>query len=111
MEQSTVQIIKQFIVSLTNTSKNELHIHFGIAIMLLYAIIFHKKLSSYGPWLAVLIIAFIVEGFDFRDDLVYNGFWRWKTSIRDFCNTIFWPSILFILFKFRSSWLSINLKK
>jgi hypothetical protein len=108
MEGSTFQITKNFLVALTGISKNELHIHFGLIIMLCYSIFFHKRLGSFGPLITVFIFAFIGEWIDFCDDLIYHGYWRWLSSIHDICNTIFWPCIFFLLFRFRAKWLSIS---
>lgn len=97
MQTSTFQNIKLFIVSATDLSKDALHIYAGLAIFIIAAIIFRKSLKSITPWLAVLFFAVIAELIDMRDDLISSGYWRWGASVHDILNTLFWPSVIFIL--------------
>lgn len=92
-----VQAIKLNITSITGLSKDALHIYVGLATLLTVAVVLRKPLQSYIPWLAVLIVAVAGELVDMRDDLASFGYWRWRASLHDVLNTLFWPSVLLLL--------------
>jgi hypothetical protein len=100
METSTTQLIKLALVSMTGLSKDALHVHVGLAVLLSSAFILRRRLSSFIPWAIVLAAAMLGEVLDMRDDLSYIGFWRWRSSLHDVVNTIFWPSALMALARF-----------
>jgi hypothetical protein len=97
METSTVQAIKLAIVAATGLSKDALHLHVGMAVFLVAAMVSRRPVSSWLPWLAVLAVALAGEGVDMRDDLASLGHWRWSASLHDIVNTIAWPSILLVV--------------
>jgi hypothetical protein len=100
METSAVQSIKLTIVAVAGLSKDALHIYVGLAVFLIVAIVLRKPLRSIVPWIAVIAIAVAGEVLDMRDDLSSLGCWRWDASLHDILNTLFWPTILFLLAKF-----------
>ena len=97
METSAVQSLKLAIVELTGLSKDALHVYVGLAIFLAVAAISRKPLRSIVPWLAVLVVAIAGEVVDMIDDLSNLGHWRWDASLRDVLNTLFWPTVLWLL--------------
>jgi hypothetical protein len=97
METSAVQTIKLMVVSFTGLEKDALHIYIGLSVFLGFAAVFRQPLRAPGPWLAVLVVAVCGELLDLRDDLASLGHWRWKTSLHDILNTLFWPTVLFVL--------------
>lgn len=100
METSAVQSIKLAIVAATGLSKDALHIYVGLAVFLAMATVLRKPLRSIVPWLVVVAIAIAGEVLDMRDDVASLGYWRWSASLHDMLNTIFWPTVLFLLAKF-----------
>jgi len=96
-----VQIAKQFVVSATGLSKDTLHVYTGLAVMFIAALVLRKPIRSFVPWLIVLAVAAAGESLDMRDDFVYLGYWRWQSSLHDITNTMFWPSIMLMLSRFR----------
>jgi hypothetical protein len=86
--------IKNVIVSATGLSRDTLHIYVGLTTLLLAASILRKPLQSVAPWLAVLIIAIVLELPDMRDDFAVLGYWQWRGSLRDVVNTLVWPTVL-----------------
>lgn len=100
METSVVQSIKLAIVAATGLSKDALHIYVGLAAFLAMAAVLRKPLRSIVPWLVVVAIAIAGEVLDMRDDVASLGYWRWSASLHDMLNTIFWPTVLFLLAKF-----------
>lgn len=99
MEASTVQTLKLALVSMTGLSKDALHIYVGLAVFLLTAFILRKSLRSLIPLVVVLIAAVAGELLDRRDDLLSLGRWRWGASLHDVINTLFWPTVLWLVFR------------
>ena len=60
-----------------------------------------QPLRSLLPWLAVAVVAFAGELFDAMDDLRSVGHWRWVASTHDVVNTLFWPTALLLLTRYR----------
>lgn len=100
METSTVQVIKQMIVSATGLSKDTLHVYVGLAVMFVTAFVSRRSLRSFLPWLIVLAVAVAGELLDLRDDMVYLGHWRWQFSLHDIANTLFWPTVFLLLSRY-----------
>lgn len=97
---SFVQTLKLDIVGFTGLSKDALHIYLGLGVWLLAAALFRRSITSLRPWLAVLVVACVIEGFDAFDDWVQLGRWRWRASLHDVVNTLFWPTVLAVLARF-----------
>lgn len=97
METSAVQAVKLAIVAATGLSKDALHIYVGLAVFLIVAAVSKRSVSSWLPWLAVLLLATLGELVDMRDDLLSLGYWRWSASLHDIINTILWPTVLLVL--------------
>jgi len=100
MSTSTVQLIKLAVVAATGLSKDTLHVYVGLTAFLLAALVSREPLRSAAPWLAVLSIASLGEFIDMIDDIWSLGYWHWSASIHDVINTIFWPSVLFLIARF-----------
>ncbi|WP_460422468.1 hypothetical protein [Pseudomonas sp. ZL2] len=101
METSTAQAIKLAIVSVTGLSKDALHIYFGMVVFVALAAI-SKQPKPYLAWSCVLALACMGEIVDGWDDLHSLGYWRWQASLHDVLNTVFWPSVLTLLWYLRS---------
>ena len=97
---SFVQSLKLDIVGLTGLSKDALHVYTGLIVWLLAAALFRRSIATLRPWLAVLVVAVGIEAFDAFDDWVDLGRWRWKASLHDIVNTLFWPTVLALLARF-----------
>ena len=96
MQTSAVQHAKLAIISTMGLSKDALHIYVGLAAFLVTAIVLRKSLRSIAPWLVVVAIAVAGELIDMRDDIYSFGYWRWRASLHDVLNTLFWPTVLFL---------------
>jgi hypothetical protein len=96
MDISTAQSIKLAIVSATGLSKDSLHIYLGMAVYLTL-FVGTRRLRPYLGWLVVFIIACAGEWVDRRDDIGSFGYWRWQASAHDVLNTLFWPTVLTLL--------------
>ena len=96
-EPSIVQALKLDIMGFTGLAKDALHIYVGLGVWLLAAAVFRRSITTLRPWLAVLVVACVIEGFDAFDDWVQLGHWRYRASLHDVVNTLFWPTVLALL--------------
>jgi hypothetical protein len=97
---STTQRIKLAIVSATGLSKDALHIYAGLAVFLAAAVILRTSPGSAIPWLVVLAVALTGELLDMCDDITHLGYWRWRMGLHDLFNTVFWPTVFWLLVRF-----------
>jgi hypothetical protein len=99
-ETSFVQSLKLDIMGFTGLAKDALHIYVGLGVWLLAAALFRRSITTLRPWLAVLVVACVIEGFDAFDDWVQLGRWRYMASLHDVINTLFWPTVLALLARY-----------
>jgi hypothetical protein len=99
-QSSFVQSLKLDIMGFTGLAKDALHIYVGLAVWLLAAAVFRRSITTLRPWLAVLVVACGIEAFDAFDDWVQLGRWRWRASLHDVVNTLFWPTVLALLARY-----------
>ena len=100
MEISTVQSIKLAIMSGTGLTRDALHIHLGLAAMVLAALLFRRSLRSLLPWFVALAACLLVEAADLRDDIATYGYLRWGASAHDLLNTMLWPTVLLLVARY-----------
>ncbi|SOB79351.1 hypothetical protein SAMN06297144_0503 [Sphingomonas guangdongensis] len=67
-----------------------LHIHAGLAVLMIVRIISGRSLGSFIPWLVVLAAELANE---VMDRIIY-GSWRWPDTINDVVHTMFWPTVI-----------------
>ena len=99
-EPSIVQALKLDIMGFTGLAKDALHIYVGLGVWLLAAAVFRRSITTLRPWLAVLVVACVIEGFDAFDDWVQLAHWRYRASLHDVVNTLFWPTVLALLARY-----------
>lgn len=97
MEVTAVQSVKLLILQLTGLSRDALHVYAGMLVFLLTAAVIRKRLRSLVPLAAVFLVAAGMEALDARDDLHAFGYWRTGGSLHDIINTVFWPTVVFLL--------------
>lgn len=83
--------IKDKIGRVTGMSDKLLHVHAGIAIFLISAAVLGRPLSDPLPLLVVAVAEIANE----IRDRVLNGSWRWRDTLGDIANTLFWPLCIF----------------
>jgi len=106
METSWYQAAKLVLESTLGLSKDALHVHVGLSVFILVALVLRKPPHSMIPLAAVFLAAFMGEALDMRDDLRSLGYWRWQASLGDVVNTVFWPLVLWAL-----SWWGVARKR
>jgi hypothetical protein len=66
-----------------------LHIHAGLAVLLLTRLVSGRSLGTFIPFAAVVIAEAANEGMDY---LLYGM--RWADTLSDLANTLFWPFVI-----------------
>jgi di/tricarboxylate transporter len=97
---SLVQSFKLSVAGFSGLSKDALHVYAGLIVWLLAAALFRRSIATVRPLLAVLVVALGIEAFDAFDDWVDLGRWRYKASLYDIVNTMFWPTVLTFMARF-----------
>lgn len=101
MDPSTLQSLKLGIISITGLSRDALHISVGLTLLIVASCITRRSLGCFSSWLVVLASASLIELFDLLDDKASLGYWRWGASLHDIANTLFWPTVLVAVYRFR----------
>ena len=83
----------------TGASDSLLHVHAGMAILLLSRVLTGRSLATPIPFLTVCAFA---AGNEILDR-INHGLWRWPDTLGDLVNTIFWPLILMLGLRIRRS--------
>ncbi len=97
---SLFQEAKILLVEATNLSKDALHVYVGLGVMLLAAILLRRSLKDWRPLAAAALAAVAGEVWDVIDTLSHGGTPRWSLNWKDVWNTLFWPTVLFLLARF-----------
>jgi hypothetical protein len=73
-----------------------LHIHAGLAVLLLVRLVSQRSLATFIPFAAVVVAEF---GNELMDYLSYGM--RWADTLSDLGNTLFWPFVISLSVKLR----------
>lgn len=73
------------------------HVHVGLLIWLIAALILRRPLRDFRPLLVVAAAEAINEG----ADRYIHGSWRWPDTIGDAVATLFWPVAIMLLLHLR----------
>ncbi|MCU6452862.1 hypothetical protein LPN01_02095 [Sphingomonas sp. A2-49] len=74
-----------------------LHIHAGMAVLMLGRVLTRRSLGSFVPWSLVVL----AEAFNEVMDRLHFGSWRWPDTTADIVNTLFWPTVICIGIRLR----------
>ena len=97
---SLLQSAKLVVMDVTNLGKDALHVHVGLGVMLIVAVALKRSLADWRPLLAAVIAAFAGEIWDMIDTWSHGGTPRWNANGKDVLNTLFWPTVLFLLARY-----------
>lgn len=97
---SILQSAKVLVMEITDLGKDALHVYVGMAVMLLVVILFKRSLSDWPPLAAVALASIAGEVWDVIDTFSHGGKPKWNANWKDIWNTMFWPTILFLLARF-----------
>jgi hypothetical protein len=65
-----------------------------------WVVLFKKAVRSFRSLLPVIAVAFLMESIDIWDNFHTMGKLRLLASLHDILNTVFWPLMMVLLFKF-----------
>lgn len=100
MSMSFLQSTKIALIEATDLSKDALHVYLGLTVMLLVVIVLKRPLRDWRPIAAVLIAALAGEIWDVIDTYGHGGTPKFDANWKDIWNTMFWPTVLFLLARF-----------
>ncbi len=100
MTASAFQQAKFAIGAALGLPKDALHIYVGLAVMLAVVAIWKKPLSDWRPLAAVALASVAGEVWDVIDTWSHGGTPKWNANWKDVWNTMFWPTMLFLLARF-----------
>lgn len=87
--------LKDAVARLFPVAHDAMHVHVGLAIFLLCALLLRRHRHGAGlAWLAVLALEIVNEGLDARDWILWTGHVNWPETARDMIDTLLWPSLL-----------------
>jgi hypothetical protein len=81
----------------TGATDSLLHVHAGMAVLLIARVLTRRSLATPVPFLAVCVAEAANE---IMDRLSY-GAWRWDDTMWDVLNTLFWPFVLMVGLRLR----------
>jgi hypothetical protein len=81
----------------TGMADSLLHVHAGLAVLILARVVTRRSLATPLP----LIIVCVAEAGNEVLDRLHYGSWRWADTGLDVLNTLFWPAILFVGLRLR----------
>lgn len=67
-----------------------LHIHAGMALLMIARLITRRSFGTFIPWTVVAA----GEAFNEVMDRFNYGSWRWDDTLLDIANTMFWPTVI-----------------
>ena len=74
-----------------------LHIHAGLAVLMVARLVTGRSLGTFVP---LSIVAAAEAGNEILDRLHY-GSWRWPDTISDVIHTLFWPTVICLAIRLR----------
>jgi hypothetical protein len=96
---SAYQELIRSIAEGTGASDSLLHVHAGLAVLLLARLMTGKSLATPVPFAIVCVAEFANELLD----RINHGSWLWTNTALDVLNTLFWPFILMVGLRIRKS--------
>jgi hypothetical protein len=92
--------VKQWAETASGLDMDALHVHAGVALQILYALILRRPLSSPWPWLAVAATETANEIYDYRYEVWPDRSIQLAEGIRDGWNTMVIPTLLLLLCRY-----------
>jgi len=84
--------LKNAMADATGATEELLHVHFGLLIFIATAVVFRRRMHSFWPVSLVWAFALANEIVDY-----FVPGWVAFTSFLDVVNTVFWPTMLFLV--------------
>lgn len=92
--------IKLFLTEASGVSRDALHAHIGLSVMLAAALALRRPLGDPVPWLAALVVAAANEWYDLSYELWPERELQWQAAWHDLVNTMVQPTLLLAAARF-----------
>lgn len=81
----------------TDLTDTVLHIHAGLAVLMLARVVTRRSLGSFVP------LSFVAgaEAANEIMDRLHFGAWRWADTLSDVAHTLFWPVVICLAVRLR----------
>ena len=93
---------KEWMETTSHLDMDALHVHAGILIQLLSALLMRRSLRSPWPWLVVLAAALCNEAYDLHYETWPDPdrFRQWMESVKDVLNTMALPTVFLLIARY-----------
>lgn len=91
---------KNYIVDFADVTREIVHVHIGLLILVLACLILRKPLGDWRPWAVVLVTELLNEAMDGARYYFSNWPWTPGSTIEDIVLTLFWPTVLTLLARY-----------
>ena len=91
------QTAKLVVADTIGLSKDALHVYVGLGAFLLTALILRVPLRDWRPLTVAFLVALSGEIWDLIEWANRGNALQWDSSWHDLWNTMFWPTMLFVL--------------
>lgn len=89
---------KALLKDLILISEGSMHVHLGLALFVIGALLLRKrKRGLLVAWLCVVVVQMCNELLDARDWINWTGTVNWTEFAKDTVSTLFWPSVLLLV--------------
>lgn len=88
--------VKMMLVGITGLHMDALHVHAGVLLQLGAALVLRRSIASPLPWMAVLAVALLNEGYDLRAEIWPTRDEQYAAAIKDMWNTMLLPTLLML---------------
>jgi len=96
-----IEFAKNWLVSKDQSFRLLLHVHIGLTIYIIAAQFSRRKFASTTPLWLLLLLEGINEIADMWGRWSFAWSWRWRDTFSDVINTMFWPTILYLIARSR----------
>ena len=92
--------IKTWLVGMTGLHMDALHVHAGILLQIVAALVLRRSLASPLPWAVVLVAVLANEIYDFNYEVWPNRWDQVLEGFRDTWNTLLLPTLFLLLTRY-----------
>lgn len=91
---------KGWLKDFLDVASDQLHVHIGLAVFLAVALVLRRRRGApIYAWLCVALVQAANEALDARDWIHWTGTINWPETIKDTVMTLFWPTVLVLIWR------------
>ncbi len=88
------EALKRQYIPADESIRSLIHVHVGLALWLLFALVLRKRLSSIVPLVGVWLAIGLTEIFDVSAQWPIRQDWVWQHAASDMAQSLTWPTVL-----------------